>query len=48
MDNVILPLSIPENPQKFKERAREVLAKVGMDHRLHHTPGQLSGGSNSE
>ena len=45
LDNVILPLVYSRNsPKNAKERAREVLAKVGMDHRLHHTPGQLSGG----
>ena len=45
LDNVILPLVYSsKSPQNVKERAREVLAKVGMDHRLHHTPGQLSGG----
>ena len=45
LDNVILPLVYSRNsPKNVEERAREVLAKVGMDHRLHHTPGQLSGG----
>ena len=45
LDNVILPLVYSrKSPKNVKERAREVLAKVGMDHRLHHTPGQLSGG----
>ena len=45
LDNVILPLVYSrESPSDIKERAREVLAKVGLEHRLHHTPGQLSGG----
>lgn len=45
LDNVILPLVYSRNPpSNIKERAREVLAKVGLEHRLHHTPGQLSGG----
>jgi putative ABC transport system ATP-binding protein len=45
LDNVILPLVYSRNPPSdVKERAREVLAKVGLEHRLHHTPGQLSGG----
>ena len=45
LDNVILPLVYSrKSPKNVKDRAREVLAKVGMDHRLHHTPGQLSGG----
>jgi putative ABC transport system ATP-binding protein len=45
LDNVILPLVYARNPPSdVKERAREVLTKVGLEHRLHHTPGQLSGG----
>ena len=45
LDNVILPLVYSrKTPSDIKERAREVLAKVGLEHRLHHTPGQLSGG----
>jgi putative ABC transport system ATP-binding protein len=45
LDNVILPLVYSRNPPaNIKDRAREVLAKVGLEHRLHHTPGQLSGG----
>ena len=45
LDNVILPLVYSRHPPSdIKERAREVLAKVGLEHRLHHTPGQLSGG----
>ena len=45
LDNVILPLVYSrKSPKNVKDRARKVLAKVGMDHRLHHTPGQLSGG----
>lgn len=45
MENVTLPLVYAKNPPKnIKERARELLAKVGLEHRLHHTPGQLSGG----
>ena len=45
LDNVILPLVYSRKiSSDIKERAREVLAKVGLEHRLHHTPGQLSGG----
>lgn len=45
MENVTLPLVYAKNPPKnIKDRARELLAKVGLEHRLHHTPGQLSGG----
>jgi putative ABC transport system ATP-binding protein len=45
LDNVILPLVYSRNPpSNIKKHAREVLAKVGLEHRLHHTPGQLSGG----
>ena len=45
LENVILPLVYAKRPpSNIKERARELLAKAGMEHRLHHTPGQLSGG----
>jgi putative ABC transport system ATP-binding protein len=45
MENVTLPLVYANNPPRnIKERARELLTKVGLEHRLHHTPGQLSGG----
>ena len=45
LENVILPFVYAKNPpSNIKERARELLAKVGLEHRLHHTPGQLSGG----
>ena len=45
MENVSLPLVYAQNPPRnIKERARELLNKVGLEHRLHHTPGQLSGG----
>ena len=45
LDNVILPLVYSQKtPSNIKECAREVLSKVGLEHRLRHTPGQLSGG----
>ena len=45
LENVILPLVYAKRPpSNIKERARELLARVGMAHRLHHPPGQLSGG----
>ncbi len=45
LENVILPLVYAKNsPGNVKERARKLLAKVGLEHRLHHKPGQLSGG----
>ena len=45
LDNVILPLVYSQKtPSNIKECARQVLAKVGLEHRLYHTPGQLSGG----
>ena len=45
MENVSLPFVYAQNPPRnIKERARELLTKVGLEHRLHHTPGQLSGG----
>ena len=43
LENVLLPLELSGTP-KAKERAREALARVGLERRLHHYPRQLSGG----
>jgi ABC-type lipoprotein export system ATPase subunit len=42
-DNV-LAASIPTHLADAKQRAAELLAKFGLEHRLHHVPGQLSVG----
>lgn len=45
LENVILPtLAFPDRKRDAKQRARELLDKVGLGHRLDHRPGQLSGG----
>lgn len=45
MDNVEIPLLYRGmSASKRHERAREVLEQVGLSHRLHHLPSQLSGG----
>lgn len=46
VDNVQIPLTYRDKITKKerKERAMEVLERVGMTHRAHHFPAQLSGG----
>ena len=45
IDNVMMPLLYSETiPEDARQRAEEVLKKVGLGHRLDHTPGQMSGG----
>jgi putative ABC transport system ATP-binding protein len=45
VDNVALPLVYRGlNARARRERAREMLVKVGLEHRLDHRPNQLSGG----
>jgi len=45
LENVMLPALIGRVPLKEAEsRAVDLLAAVGLDHRLEHRPGQLSGG----
>ena len=44
-ENVMMPLLIAgESPDKAARRSRELLARVGMEGRLSHRPGELSGG----
>ncbi|MBU1046496.1 ABC transporter ATP-binding protein [Patescibacteria group bacterium] len=44
LDNVTLPLTYSKNNFHAKQRAEEVLKKVGLGHRLHHYTNQISGG----
>lgn len=45
LSNVELPLVYAGmSPQKRRERAIEMLTRVGLAHKLHHFPNQLSGG----
>ena len=44
-DNVAMPLIVRREKRTVaREHAREMLAQVGLEHRMHHHPGQLSGG----
>lgn len=45
VDNVAMPLIVRrEKRNAAREQAREILAQVGLEHRMEHYPGQLSGG----
>ena len=45
LNNVCMPLYIAGvTPQVVHERGRTLLTKVGLEHRIHHKPGELSGG----
>ena len=45
LDNVAMPLIIRRAPaREAHERARAMLAEVGLGHRVEHRPGELSGG----
>jgi putative ABC transport system ATP-binding protein len=43
LENVLLPLDI-QNKKISPDEAESLLQKVGLGHRLHHVPGELSGG----
>lgn len=43
LENVVLPLEFAGKPNAFS-RAQSELEAVGLGHRIHHYPGQLSGG----
>lgn len=45
VENVILPQMIRDvEPDAARERAQSLLGSLGLGHRLHHRPSQLSGG----
>ena len=45
LENVMMPGLIARLPKKqLQTRAADLLAQVGLDHRLHHRSGELSGG----
>lgn len=45
LKNVMLPLTMSGiGPSEATQRATETLTEVGLEHRLHHLPGELSGG----
>jgi len=45
VENVAMPLLIRREPEAASlDRARAMLVRVGLDHRLEHKPGELSGG----
>jgi len=45
LNNVMLPLQYSTIPKpEHRTRALTSITKVGLEHRLHHTPAQLSGG----
>ncbi|MEM3690549.1 MAG: ABC transporter ATP-binding protein, partial [Candidatus Micrarchaeia archaeon] len=44
-ENVMLPMMFQDMPKTFQEeRARQLLKRVGLEHRLEHKPTELSGG----
>ena len=45
LDNVLLPFTYSGRfPEDATERAKRALGRVGLEHRLHHRPGEMSGG----
>jgi len=45
LENVAMPLMIAgKSPAEAKQQAKQLLVRVGLEHRLSHRPAQLSGG----
>jgi len=44
LENVLLPLTFCGSGKRDEKRAAEILEKVGLEKRVKHKPGQLSGG----
>lgn len=43
-ENVLVPSLVAEAKEDYRSRALDLLAQVGLGDRLHHLPGELSGG----
>ncbi len=51
LENVLVPTLVKDAPlslREAEERAHRLLCRVGLEKRLHHKPGQLSGGDDRE
>lgn len=44
LENVMLPMELNGSRANIKEKASKLLDRVGLSHRIHHYPHQLSGG----
>ena len=44
LENVLLPLTFGKSPRGSYQLARDILARVGLEDKIHSFPGQLSGG----
>lgn len=44
LENVLVPTLVAEAKNDFRSRALQLLEQVGLSDRLHHLPGELSGG----
>ena len=44
LENVLLPLTFGKSPRGSHQLARDILARVGLEDKMHSFPGQLSGG----
>ena len=44
LENALIPTLVHGNTSDARERAQQLLERVGLGHRIHHTPAKLSGG----
>src|SRR5688572_1311605 len=44
LENVLVPALVADKAKDYEARSRELLQRVGLEHRVEHKPGQLSGG----